>query len=313
MPTPMKQPMHWGAEALWEQLEPLLPGLSVEVVARSPSTSSALVERARVRDEPANDGVQVRRSVESAAFGRRAVDVQPCLLVAEQQTGGRGRMGRVWQSEAGSSLTFSLSLRLDPPDWSGLSLAVGCAIAEALDPSPAGGAPRIGIKWPNDLWLMDRRGDTDQTPQGRKLGGVLIETVASSPSRLVVTGVGLNVTPLSVEPEVTTGFACLQEIDPQASPPMVLKQIALPLVRALLEFETHGFAPFAARFAARDLLRDQPVTTTQADVPHGTARGVSAGGALRVECGDVVHEVHGGEVSVRLDLNGARTQQDAPC
>lgn len=312
MPTPMKPPMHWGAEALWEQLEPLLPGLSVEVVARSASTNSALIERARVRDD-GSAGVQVRRSMESAAFGRRAVDVQPCLLVAEQQTGGRGRMGRVWQSEAGSSLTFSLSLRFDPPDWSGLSLAVGCALAEALDPVPAGSAPHIGIKWPNDLWLLDRVGGATQPPEGRKLGGVLIETVAASPARLVVIGIGLNVTPLSIEPEVATGFASLQEIDPQATPPRILQRIAPPLVRALLEFETHGFAPFAERFQARDLLRDQPVTTTLADLPAGIARGVNAGGALRVESGGVLHEVNSGEVSVRLDRNGTHAQQDTPC
>lgn len=308
----MKPPMHWGAEALWEQLEPLLPGLSVEVVARSASTNSALIERARVRDD-GNAGVQVRRSTESAAFSRRAVDVQPCLLVAEQQTGGRGRMGRVWQSEAGASLTFSLSMRLDPPDWSGLSLAVGCALAEALDPVAAGGATHIGIKWPNDLWLLDCAGSDAEPPEGRKLGGVLIETVAASPARLVVIGVGLNVTPLSLEPEVATGFASLQEIDPQATPPHILERIALPLVRALLEFETHGFAPFVERFQARDLLRDQAVTTTLAELPAGIARGVSAGGALRVERDGALHEVNSGEVSVRLGRNGAHARQDTPC
>ncbi|MBC7955984.1 MAG: biotin--[acetyl-CoA-carboxylase] ligase, partial [Cytophagales bacterium] len=84
----MNEPLQWGAESLWQQLEPLLPGLSVEVVARSASTNTALLERARVRVEPATDElVQVRKSVESAAFGRRAADVQPCLLVAEHQTG----------------------------------------------------------------------------------------------------------------------------------------------------------------------------------------------------------------------------------
>ena len=67
-------PLRWGAEALWEQLTPLLPGLSVEVVARISSTNTALLERARIVTPPAEDGdlAQVRRSVESTAFGRRA-------------------------------------------------------------------------------------------------------------------------------------------------------------------------------------------------------------------------------------------------
>ena len=67
--------------------------------------------------------------------GRRSMDTQPCLLVAEQQLRGRGRVGRSWQSRAGASLTFSLALPLSPVDWSGRSLAVGVALAGALEPS----------------------------------------------------------------------------------------------------------------------------------------------------------------------------------
>ncbi len=96
----MSEPsIRWDAEALWEQLVPLLPGLSVEVVPRALSTNTTLLERARVApdvlDNSVTDGtdVRVRRSVESGAFGRRAVDLQPCLLVAEHQSAGRGRQG----------------------------------------------------------------------------------------------------------------------------------------------------------------------------------------------------------------------------
>src|ERR671929_400254 len=139
-----EHPLHWGAEALWEQLTPLLPGLSVEVVARISSTNTALLERARIV-QPASDdsdAAQVRRSVESTAFGRRAADLQPCLLVAEHQTHGRGRQGRTWQAAPGASLTFSLGLPLAPVDWSGLSLAVGVKPAQAPDPTPERQAPR---------------------------------------------------------------------------------------------------------------------------------------------------------------------------
>ncbi len=286
------QSLQWGAEALWQRLEPLLPGLSVEVVARSTSTNSALLERARVRAEPPTDElVQVRRSIESAAFGRRAADVQPCLLVAEHQTGGRGRLGRTWQSSAGASLTFSLSLPMNPADWSGLSLAVGVALAEALEPGAA--SPRIGLKWPNDLWLLDASG-------GRKLGGILIETVTAGSVRLAVVGVGLNVLPLPLE-DLSSGYACLQELDPEASAPRALAQVAEPLVRAIRTFDAQGYAPFAARYAARDLLRGKPVTTTQSGVPAGVAEGISPRGALLVRDGDTLHEVSSGEVSVRLD------------
>jgi BirA family transcriptional regulator, biotin operon repressor / biotin---[acetyl-CoA-carboxylase] ligase len=289
-------PIPWGAEALWQQLRTLLPGLSVEVLERCVSTNSALLERARVevRPEPENADVMVQRSVESAAFGRRAADVQPCLLVAEHQTGGRGRLGRNWQSAPGASLTFSLSLPIARADWSGLSLVAGLAIADALDPHSGAAPARIGLKWPNDLWLMDG------PARGRKLGGILIETVAAGRTRLAVIGVGLNVLPLPAV-EAGTGFACLHELDPAMSAPAALHRIALPLVQALQRFEREGFAGFAAGFAARDLLAGHPVRTTQQGLAEGIARGVDENGALLVqtEAGGIVG-VTSGEVSVRL-------------
>lgn len=289
--------LQWGAEALWLELRELLPGLSVEVVERCASTNTALLERARVevRPEPDNADVLVQRSVESAAFGRRAADAQPCLLVAEHQTGGRGRMGRGWSSAPGASLTFSLSLPIAREDWSGLSLAVGVALADALDPqTAAGAAPRLGLKWPNDLWLMDA------PARGRKLGGVLIETVSAGRVRLAVIGIGLNVRPLD-EVDAGSGFACLQEIDAQADAPAVLHRVALPLARALRRFEAEGFAAFVADYARRDLLAGHTVRTTQQGVSEGIARGVDASGALQLQTSAGLVAIHSGEVSVRLD------------
>ena len=101
-------------------------------MARTDSTNTQLLERARLARPR-----RVAGDVRAAAYGRRAGDTQPCLLVAEHQTGGRGRLGRVWQSAPGASLTFSLALPLTASDWSGLSLAVGVALAEALDAVPA--------------------------------------------------------------------------------------------------------------------------------------------------------------------------------
>jgi BirA family biotin operon repressor/biotin-[acetyl-CoA-carboxylase] ligase len=299
MPEPS---MHWGAEALWEQLVPLLPGLSVEVVRSVGSTNTALLSRARVSPEVEVTGgdVQVRRSVESSAFGRRAMDVAPCLLIAEHQTSGRGRQGRNWQSAAGASLTFSLGVPLNISDWSGLSLAVGVALCEAIDAvrTPVSSAPRLGLKWPNDLWL----GAPGEG--GRKLGGLLIETVAAGSQRLAVIGVGINVLPFDAD-SVTTGFACARELDPGIDAPGLMNRIALPLVQSVAHFAAHGFQSFAARFAARDLLVGKTVQTTSPDVPEGIARGVSAQGALLLETARGLREVTSGEVSVRVAPTGA--------
>lgn len=295
MPPP--PPLQWGAEALWHRLQPLLPGLSVEVVHSTRSTNTALLERARAVPDPGPEGsdVNVRRSVEAGAFGRRAIDLQPCLLVAEHQSAGRGRQGRTWQSAPGVSLTFSLGMPLAVSDWSGLSLAVGVALAEALDPAQAG--PRIGIKWPNDLWLLD---DPEAAAGiGRKLGGVLIETVAAGSRRLVIVGVGLNVLPFDTL-DANTGFASLRELDRAVTAPEALARLALPLVEALLLFERAGFTAFADGFARRDLLHGRAVRTTLADLPEGIACGVSAQGALLVRTASGITPVSSGEVSVRL-------------
>lgn len=290
------KPVVWDAETLWQQLAPLLPDLGVEVVARADSTNTQLLQRYRGALGPV---------AETAALpGRRAGDAQPCLLVADYQTAGRGRMGRSWLAAPGASLTFSLALPLAAVDWSGLSLAVGVALAEALDPTPpASGdgteeaAPRIGLKWPNDLWLHER-----------KLGGVLIETLAVGSQRLAVIGIGLNVLPMEGA-AANPHHASLSEIDPQASAPAALHRIALPLVRSLREFEREGFAAFLPRYVPRDVLTGRQV---RCGTIEGIAQGVSAEGGLRIltEGGEVL--VTSNEVSVRLNPWEATTQSGQP-
>jgi BirA family biotin operon repressor/biotin-[acetyl-CoA-carboxylase] ligase len=333
MSTPPAEHLNWGAEALWQRLEPLLPGLSVEVVARLESTNTRLLDRARAHagspDAPVTRPGELQAqggAPEHTPFGRRSADLQPCLLVAEHQIRGRGRLGRDWLARPGASLTFSLALPLAPVDWSGLSLAVGLALAEALDPLPAPDAavsdastsgpsardasmpaapasptgPRIWLKWPNDLWLLDEAGaGADGGSIGRKLGGVLIETVSVGTHRMCVVGIGLNVRPQTVDDGLSHGYACLAELEPDIDAPTVLARVAEPLVRALLRFQTEGFAPLAPAYARRDLLAGRPVTTTHADVPAGVAEGVDARGALRVRSG-TLHSLVSGEVSVRL-------------
>jgi len=301
-PSPMadSRHLHWGAEALWQELGALLPGLSVEVVASADSTNTRLLERARLSSGWRNAPVTTPGRLDTTPavldtptpHGRRHDDTRPCLLVAETQTSGRGRQGREWHSSAGLSLTFSLALPLSPPAWSGLSLAVGVALADTLDPPRGDMPPRIGLKWPNDLWLLDAPG------RGRKLGGVLIETVAVGERRMAVIGIGLNVRPQPLPQELSSGFGCLQELCSDIDAPQALKRVAAPLVRALQQFERDGLGPFAAAYRRRDLLLGQPVHTTYPGVPEGIAEGIDEQGALRVRAGEL-HALVSGEVSVR--------------
>ena len=249
--------VRWPGEAIWLAVEPLLAGFTVEILPELDSTNSELMRRARA--------------------GR----TEPILLLAERQTAGRGRLGRGWRSGAGQSLTFSLGLALAPADWSGLSLAVGVALAESLHPA-------IQLKWPNDLWLADR-----------KLAGVLIETAGSGEgetSRYAVIGVGIN---LMAPPSdgLSTAPAGLAELLPGLSAGEVLQRVAVPLVQAIQSFESLGFAPFQARFNARDALRDRAVALS--DGSAGTARGVNERGALLVHTAGAMISVTSSEVSVR--------------
>jgi BirA family biotin operon repressor/biotin-[acetyl-CoA-carboxylase] ligase len=247
-----------AGEAIWQAVAPLLAGFTVEILPEIDSTNSELMRRARA--------------------GR----TEPVLLVAQRQTAGRGRLGRDWASSPGDSLTFSLGLSLAPVDWSGLSLAVGVALAETLH-------PRVRIKWPNDLWL-----------DGRKLAGILIETAAASgPNqgpRYTVVGVGINIAAppahgLSVQP------CGLTEALPGATADDVLTRVALPLVESVKAFEAFGFSPFRARFDARDVLRDRAVRLS--DGTSGTAHGTTESGGLLVHTAAGMVTVTSAEVSVR--------------
>lgn len=267
--------LDWGTAALQHSLQAAWPGLAVQVLAQAGSTNSLLLERGRI----------------AAA--------QPTLLVAEQQTAGRGRLGRAWQAEAGASLSFSLGLPLAPRQWQGLSLAVGLALAEALEPWPDRmHGPRIGLKWPNDLLL---RSAPEAAAGAGKLCGVLIETLGSEPAgRWCVIGVGLNVAPLAAPPQAARP-AWLQQLQPQATPPAALAQLALPLLWALRRFEAEGFAPLLPAYTTRDLLLGQRLQTSNG--LQGLGAGVDAEGALLLRTGPAeerLERILSGEVSVRF-------------
>lgn len=249
--------MIWPAEAIWESVAPLLPGFTVEVLPEIDSTNTELMRRAR------------------------AGQLEPVLLVAERQHAGRGRLGRQWESDTqgvGGTLTFSLGLPLSPADWSGLSLAVGLAVADHLHPD-------VRLKWPNDVWLHER-----------KLAGILIETASVGDVRYAVIGIGINITPRDGA-GLRTPPAALNEVLPDVDAPAVLERIALPLVRAVQHFVVEGFAPLRQPFHARDLLYGREVTCSDGLV--GMARGVDAGGALLVHTAEGLKKITSAEVSVR--------------
>lgn len=278
-------------DGLRRALQTSWPALVVDLVEEIGSTNTALLQALRGRGPHTTHTPHTPHTVHTP-HGPHT----PRLLVARRQTAGRGRLGRTWHAQADASLTFSLGLRLHRPDLSGLSLAVGVAIAQALDPSPPPERPRIGLKWPNDLWLHDPRADSG----GRKLGGILIETTGNARERWGVIGVGLNILPLG-SGEFASGLAWLQEIAPGTTTIAALHRIAPALMQALDRFEREGLPGFVEAFRARDLLQGRQVTTTSPEVPLGRAEGIDEAGALRVrDPSGRLHVVTSGEVSIRL-------------
>jgi BirA family biotin operon repressor/biotin-[acetyl-CoA-carboxylase] ligase len=240
-------------------------GVAVEVVPETGSTNADLLARAP---------------------GLAA----PVLLVAENQTAGRGRAGRSWLSSSGGSLTFSLAWHFDggPQRLAGLPLAVGVALAETL----ARLGVQVQLKWPNDL-LKD----------GNKLAGILIETQAApAGGTWTVIGVGLNlVMPDELEEQIGRTVAAvpwLAQMDRDALMAALLDGLAA----SLREFAGAGFGAFAARWNLRHAYQGQTVRIIDhgAVLHEGVAAGVDDGGRLLLDTDAGRITIVAGDVSLRV-------------
>ncbi|WP_305805945.1 bifunctional biotin--[acetyl-CoA-carboxylase] ligase/biotin operon repressor BirA [Stenotrophomonas sp. YIM B06876] len=217
----------------------------------------------------------------------RGVDV----LLAERQTGGRGRRGRQWASPLAAHVYLSLSRGFGGglSRMGGLSLAVGVAAVEALR---AQGFSGVALKWPNDLVVA-----------GHKLGGLLVEGGGefAGPARAVI-GLGLNVRmPAAVAGDIGQPWTDLGTL---AGAPVSRNAIVAALLSSLLpaleQFDAEGLAPFLPRYAAMDALQGQAVRVEEGGVFHdGQACGLAEDGALRVRTAHGEVRFHAGEVSVR--------------
>jgi len=219
------------------------------------------------------------------------------VLVAEEQTAGRGRLGRTWTSVPGASLTFSVLLRpaTVPAARRGwLALLAGVAVASAVRSATGGGVAAV-VKWPNDVLVGDR-----------KLAGILAEQ--SPDGSAVVIGTGINVaTPadaLPVSPSGLAGTSLLVEGAAVAREALLL-EVLRQLERWYVAFRAD---PDPVRTGLLDAYRPLCVTLGQkvrVELPvgrfmTGVARGIDPDGRLLVSdnpddppmaisAGDVVH------------------------
>ncbi|KRD33959.1 biotin--protein ligase [Lysobacter sp. Root916] len=252
-------------------------------------------ERARLAE------LEVAWSIDStnSELLRRATPAQGAtVLLAERQTGGRGRRGREWASPLAAHLYLSLSRGFGGglARLGGLSLVAGIAAVEALHGL---GYDGVRLKWPNDLVVLDARGL-------RKLGGLLIEGGGehAGPARAVI-GLGLNVRmPAAAAAAIDQPWCDLATLGDGTATARdaVAAALLARLLPALDEFDADGLAPFLPRYAALDALAGAAIAVHGGNGQRqdGVAIGLAEDGALRVRLDDgSLQNFHAGEVSVR--------------
>jgi BirA family biotin operon repressor/biotin-[acetyl-CoA-carboxylase] ligase len=219
------------------------------------------------------------------------------LVIAGQQTRGRGRVGHRWFSPAGTGLYVSavVDAHGSGADWVGaLTLAAGVAMAEGLH--AASGLPVV-VKWPNDLVMAP----AGAVRGARKLAGILAEA-HSEEGRLarVIVGVGVNVGAAAWPPEISARATSLEEeLGRAVDPGLVLGACVARLGLWLARLRAGQSALVRARW--QQLAVGASGATVEIGHPEGPRRGVTCGidqdGALLVRQGARTERVVGGEVS----------------
>ena len=217
-------------------------------------------------------------------------------VVAEQQSAGRGRLGRSWVSPAGVNLYLSVVLRpvLPPTEVPRLTLVAAVALAEAVgdtvDLPPE-------IKWPNDLLIG-----------GRKVAGILTELEAEADRvRFVVLGIGVNLNARAADfpPELRRKASSLllasgRRVDRAAFAGRLLTR----LDRAYDRLMTRGFAALRPDYERFHVLPGRRVVVEGNPRVEGVVLGIDDDGALRIETAEGVVRVVAGEVTLRGTYRG---------
>lgn len=249
-------------------------------------------EQIQLAIEPENalrlSGIEIFDSIDStntyllekAKFGAP----KGLICLAEQQTQGRGRLGRSWYSPHGTNIYCSLLWRFENTlqDISGLSIAVGVMVINALH--QYGIQSGLQLKWPNDVLAMNR-----------KLSGILLERDGKSN---IVIGIGLN---LDIEQAHEKNWIDLAELTGRPAKRNFLTGLLInELLKKLPQFELRGLDLFLAEWQKYDALVGKNITviTPEKNI-EGVMRGVNHVGELLLENEEGVLSFRYGEVSVR--------------
>lgn len=235
-----------------------------------------------VRDEVDSTNAEALRLI---AAGQTA----PLLVLAEQQSAGRGRRGRAWASPFAQNLYYSLVLRVDGGmrQLEGLSLVVGLAVREAL---LALGVTSAGVKWPNDVLVGSR-----------KVAGILLELVGDPADVChVVLGIGINANMKTADIDQAWTSLSLetgQLIDRNRLAALLGDSLRTYLAR----HHEHGFSSLQAEWEQAHLWQGRSVSLIAGSSSiDGVVLGIDHQGALRLDVNGVEKSFSGGELSLRL-------------
>ena len=250
--------------------------------------------------------LQVFQHIDSTnKFARELAERQAAtgtVILAEQQSAGRGRRGKVWISPFAANIYLSIIWDFNDGAQAlqGLSLAVGVAVKRALSDY---GLQSVQLKWPNDIYV-----------DNKKLGGILLEMIGDPVGHCsVIIGVGLNVSMPAksgsrIEQEWTDIATLLKENRPSGEPLKTpsRNRLAAALISEIIlllgAFESRGFAAYCDEWQAADAFYNQQATiSTAKESINGVVKGVDKDGALRLQLSDGrVERFIGGELSLRL-------------
>lgn len=221
-------------------------------------------------------------------------DFSASVVLAEQQTSGRGRRGRHWVSPFAANIYMSVMWNFEQGAQAleGLSLAIGVAVRRALLDQ---GLMDIQLKWPNDIYVGQK-----------KLGGILLEMIGDPAGQCsVVVGIGINVCmPEQAAADIDQVWTDIQS---QATKPVSRNHLAASLIHHSFEilsgFQDVGFSVYRDEWQAADAFNGLSASiVTPRESIEGTVVGVNDRGALELRLTDgQVQQFIGGELSLRLN------------
>jgi BirA family biotin operon repressor/biotin-[acetyl-CoA-carboxylase] ligase len=302
--------------AVWKQLQKLEDlGLSIQSVKGTGYRVSGGFELfeselivAQLKPAAAEQltNLEIFKSIDSTnKHARETAERESCsgtVILAEQQTAGRGRRGKTWVSPFAANIYLSIvwDFEQGAQALEGLSLAVGVAVKRALN---SHGIEGVQLKWPNDIYV-----------DGKKLGGILLEMIGDPAGHCtVIIGVGINLAMPADQgahidqlwTDVRTEIQSKQpEIKQSArfSKNYLTSSLISEIIILLSDFQAQGFSFYRDEWQAADAFYglQAAIHTPQKSI-SGKVRGVDPNGALRLELDSGEIETFiGGELSLRL-------------